>query len=84
MSECREYVRSLINNLSLLSKRILILTEQQSHNMCRHLQNLQNRGFILNEYHMKQLINGTDQLNDDPDFKALKQLIKRINQLQYN
>lgn len=78
MNECREYARSLINNLSLLSHYVLVPTDTQTRTICRYLKNLSDKGFILDDYNMRQLINGTDILNNDPDFTTLKQLIKKI------
>lgn len=77
MSECRGYARSLINNLSLLSKLVLTPTEVQLKSICRHLKNLRDKGFVLDD--MNQLINGSDRLNRDPDFRELKHLISKIN-----
>jgi len=79
MSQCRDYARSLINNLSLLSKMVLTPTESQLRTLCRHLEGLQNRGVVLDDKNMYNLINGTPILNNDPDFKSLKQLIMKIN-----
>jgi hypothetical protein len=78
MSQCRDYARSLINNLSLLSKMVLMPTESQLRTICRHLQTLQIQGIILDDNNMYNLINGSETLNSDPDFKALKQLITKI------
>lgn len=78
MSQCRDYARSLINNLSLLSKKVLIPTESQVRTICRHLQALQIQGIVLDDTTMYNLINGSETLNNDPNFKALKQLITKI------
>jgi hypothetical protein len=78
MSECSEYARSLINNLSLLSKLVLIPTPEQLKTMCLYLQNLKKRY----QPDMIQLIYGSDQLNKDPDFQKLKQLVTTIQRLQ--
>jgi len=78
MSQCRDYARSLINNLSLLSRMVLTPTESQVQTICRHLQGLRNRGLVLDDDNMHNLIHGTERLNNDDDFKALKQLITKI------
>lgn len=75
MTLCREYARSLINNLSLLSGKVLVPTEPELHRICIHLANLQAKGCTLDE---QQLIHGSKKLNSLQDFKLLKQLITKI------
>lgn len=82
MNTCREYARSLINNLSLLSGLVLVPTEAQIKDMCRHLSGLSNKGFALDEQHMRLLISGSDRLNTDPDFQSLKRLIVQVKVLR--
>lgn len=75
MDVCREYARSLINNLSLLSGLVVVPTNSELRSICHRLNRLQKRGMSLDEIQMKRFIHGHGHLNDDPDFKALKVII---------
>lgn len=79
---CREYARSLINNLSLLSKYVLVPTEEEWNNICQCLDNLQAKGHRLDDLRMRQLIYGSPVIDRDPDFLSLKLLVKKINKKQ--
>jgi hypothetical protein len=82
-SECREYARSLINNLSLISGLILIPSELNTQAMCNQLQALHNQGFNLNlDQNMRKLIQGTPSLNASLYYIALKKIIAKITILE--
>lgn len=75
---CREYARSLINNLSLMSGYVLSPKEGQLTDICHHLTNLNNKGLTLNNANMIQLIQGDPRLMYDLDYIALQSLIVQI------
>lgn len=77
---CREYARSLINNLSLLSDKILVPTEFELQRMCGILKMMQSYGLVLNEQTMQHLIYGPDPKDRKAQqmFQELKELIIQI------
>lgn len=77
-SNCEDFARSLINNLSLLGKVVLTPTGAQVKRLCALVTLLHNKGLELNTLAMKELINGSPRLNRDPVYKQMKELLQRI------
>lgn len=77
---CREYVRSLINNLSLLSGKVLVPSEYELQRMCGILRRMQRYGLKLDEKAMKHLIYGPEPKGNESQkmFYELKELITQI------
>ena len=72
---CREYARSLINNLSLLSGLVLLPSSDQFDQICECLMELD---LPFDDYHMLALINGTEELVLNSSFMKLKRIIATI------
>lgn len=78
--ECREYARSLINNLSLLSGLVIVPKEADTQRICQHLLILQRQGYDLADTSL--LIHGTPALDINPNYIALTELIVSLPRLQ--
>lgn len=78
MSKCENFARSLINNLSLLGKVVLAPTGAQVKRMCALLTLLHDKGIELNTFTMRELMKGSPRLNDEPAYKQMKDLLRRI------
>jgi hypothetical protein len=76
--ECRHYARSLINNLSLLSGYVLVPEDSQLDKFCEYLATIRKTHQTDDETLMEHLINGTPELNVDPTYRQLKELVTQI------
>ncbi len=80
---CREYARSLINNISLLSGYVLSPNALDISNICAELETLQAAGFDLrSEANTKLLIHGTaEELEYMPAYIRLKSILGGLRKI---
>ncbi len=75
----KEYARSLINNLSLMSGLVLQPSQSQMVEICFILMALHNRRHIsLSDSDIKSLILGNRTLNSDPDYSRLRDIVRGL------
>lgn len=78
MSDCEDFARSLINNLSLLGKVVLTPSKIQVKRLCGLLTVLHNKGLRLNTITMRELIRGSVRLQAEPAYERMKELLQKI------
>ena len=83
VENCRDYARSLINNISLLSGYVLKPSNLEISNICAELNTIQAEGFDLTrEANTKILIHGTNrQLETMPAYIRIKTILGKIKKI---